>query len=71
MATYEAYVTLGKASIAVSTVEIPLSVRSETGDVIEPIALLTLMLPASTEQTAPKPRIRVLQRPAPKQNPKE
>ena len=31
MATYEAYVTLGDGSIAISTVEIPLSVQSQTG----------------------------------------
>ncbi len=63
MTTYEAYVTLGNASVAVSTVEIPLSVRSETGEVAEPIALLTLLLPVEGWPAQTQPNIRVLRGP--------
>ena len=58
MATYEAYVTLGDASVAVSTVDVPLTVRSETAAVSAPTALLTLLMPVGA--TSPAPNIKLL-----------
>ncbi len=60
MATYEAYVTLGDGSVAISTVEIPLSVRSQTGDVAAPIAYLTLILPHGQELPLQGSQIRMV-----------
>ena len=71
VATYEAYVTLGNGSVAVSTVEIPLSVHSETGDVAQPIALLTLVIPVGSALAQQTPRIRVLRMPEGDVNKKE
>lgn len=63
MATYEAYVTLGAMSVAVSTVDVPLTVRSETADVSAPTVLLTLLMPRSTSGPQQQPNIRLLRKP--------
>ena len=63
MATYEAYVTLDGASIAVSTVDVPLTVKSETADVSTPMALLTLLMPRATGDKHDPPTIRLLRKP--------
>lgn len=62
MATYEAYVTLGAMSVAVSTVDVPLTVRSETADVAAPAVLLTLLMPASHGGSQQQPNIRLLRK---------
>ena len=59
MATYEAYVTLGDGSIAISTVEIPLSVQSQTGDVASPMAYLMLVLPPGHELLRQTPQVHI------------
>ncbi len=60
MATYEAYVTLGAATVSISTVDVPLSVRSEQADVQAPMAVLTLVMPALAQT---HPQVRLIQRP--------
>jgi len=63
MATYEAYVTMGDASIAVSTVDVPLTVRSKTANVLAPTALLTVLMPHSASAKRGTPTIRLLREP--------
>jgi hypothetical protein len=60
MTTYEAYVTLGEATVSISTVDVPLSVRSEQADVQAPMAVLTLVMPALAQG---HPQVRLIQRP--------
>ena len=67
MATYEAYVALGDASVSISTVDVPLSVRSEQGDVPAPVVILTLVMPLGTK---PPPRVRLIERPTELASPK-
>jgi hypothetical protein len=60
MTTYEAYVALGEATVSISTVDVPLSVRSEQADVEAPVAVLTLVMPALAQR---QPQVRLIQRP--------
>lgn len=60
MATYEAFITLGSASVAVSTVDVPLSVRSETTDAEYVQVLVTLLVPAAHGAGEGRPTIRLI-----------
>lgn len=65
MATYEAFVTLGAASIAVSAIDLPLSVRTESLDIDAPRALLTLLMPNGAVAQGQVPSIRLIPLPGP------
>ena len=57
MATYEAFVTVGALSIAISALGLPILVESREGAVRAPCAVLTVLIPPGSEPpTAPAAR---------------